>query len=73
MICVGAYEIIGTVLEFKHSLVSLQLTRHNSSINLRKGWTKSEKREYIGAGIVFVVAGLASTTIFALIHFGILK
>ena len=28
MFCVGVYDIIGTVLEFKHVLVSLQLTSH---------------------------------------------
>ena len=75
MFCVGAYDIIGTVLEFKHILVSLQLASHLpfQNINPRRGWTKSEKREYIGVGIIFVVLGLAFITIFTLIRLGILK
>ena len=75
MFCVGVYDIIGTVLEFKHVLVSLQLTSHIpfQNINPRRDWTKSEKREYIGVGIIFIILGLAFITIFALIQFGILK
>ena len=75
MFCVGVYDIIGTVLEFKHVLVSLQLTCHFpfQNINPRRDWTKSEKREYIGVGIIFIILGLAFITIFALIQFGILK
>ena len=76
MFCVGVYDIIGTVLEFKHVLVSLQLTRSHipfQNINPRRDWTKSEKRENIGAGIIYIILGLAIITIFALIQFGILK
>ena len=75
MFCVGTYDIIGTVLEFKHVLVSLQLTSHIpfQNINPRRGWTKSEKREYIGGGIILIILGLAFITIFTLIQFGILK
>ena len=76
MFCVGVYNIIGTVLEFKHVLVSLQLTRWHipfQNINPRRGWTKSEKRENIGVGIILIILGLAIITIFVLIQFGILK
>ena len=75
MFCVGVYDIIGTVLEFKHVLVSLQLASHIpfQNINPRRDWTKSEKREYIGVGIIFIILGLAFITIFTLAQFGILK
>ncbi|MBQ8772265.1 MAG: hypothetical protein IJZ28_03585 [Clostridia bacterium] len=75
MFCVGVYDIIGTVLEFKHVLVSLQLAYRIpfQNINPRRDWTKSEKEEYIGVGIIFIIFGLAFITIFALMHFGILK
>ena len=75
MFCVGTYDIIGTVLEFRHILVSLQLASHIpfQNINPRRDWTKSEKREHIGAGIVFVILGSAIITIFTLIQLGILK
>ena len=74
MFCVGVYDIIGTVLEFKHVLVSLQLISHAfQNINPRRYWTKSEKREYIGVGIIFIILGLAVITIFTLMQFGILK
>ena len=75
MFCVGAYCIIGTVLEFKHILVSLQLAYHipYQNINPRRDWTKSEKREYIGIGIIFVILGLAFVTIIILTQFGVLK
>ena len=71
----GAYDIIGTVLEFKHILVSLQLANHShlQNINPRRNWTKSEKREYIGVGIIYVILGLAIITIFTLAQFGIFK
>ena len=75
MFCVGTYDIIGTVFEFKHILISLQLARHRpfQNINPRRDWTKSEKRDYIGVGIIFVILGLAFITILALMQFGILK
>ena len=75
MFCVGTYDIIGTVLEFKHILVSLQLATKIpfQNINPRRGWTKSEKREYIGVGIIFIILGLAFITIFTLVQFGVLK
>ena len=74
MFCVGTYDIIGTVLEFKHILVSLQLATKIpfQNINPRRGWTKSEKREYIGVGIIFIILGLAFITIFTLVQFGVL-
>ena len=73
--CVGVYEIIDTVLEFKHVLVSSQLASRIPfrNINPRRAWRKSEKRENIGIGIIFIILGLAIITIFSLIHFGILK
>lgn len=75
MLCVGTYDIIGTVLEFRHILVSLQLASHIpfQNINPRRDWTKSEKREQIGVGIIFVILGSAIITIFTLIQLGILK
>ena len=75
MFCVGTYDIIGTVLEFKHILVSSQLATKIpfQNINPRRGWTKSEKREYIGAGIIYIILGLAFITIFTLVQFGVLK
>ena len=75
MFCVGTYDIIGTVLEFKHILVSSQLASNIpfQNINPRRGWTKSEKREYIGVGIIFIILGLAFITIFTLLQFGVLK
>ncbi len=75
MLCVAIYEIVGTVLGFKHLLVALQLTYNIplKNVNPRKDWTKSEKREYIGVGIIFIILGLAFITIFTLIQFGILK
>ena len=75
MFCVGVYNIIGAALEFKHVLVSSQLASHIpfQNINPRRDWTKSEKRENIGIGIIFVILGLAVITIFTLAQFGILK
>ena len=75
MFCVGVYDIIGAVLEFKHVLVSRQLASKNpfTNINPRRGWTKSEKREYIGGGILSIILGLAIITIFTLVQFGVLK
>ena len=75
MLCIGIYDIIGTVLEFKHVLISLQLASRNpfKDVNPRREWTKSEKREYIGIGIIFVIVGLASLTVFTLAHFGIIN
>lgn len=76
MFCVGVYNIIGTVLEFKHVFVSLQLaSRHIpfQNFNPSRGWTKSEKRDYIFVGIIFAVFGLAIITIFTLVHFGVLS
>ena len=75
MFCVGTYDIIGTVLEFKHILVSLQLATKIpfQNINPRREWTKSEKREYIGVGIIFIILGLAFISIFTFVQFGVLK
>ena len=75
MFCVGTYDIIGAVLEFKHILVSSQLASKIpfQNINPRRGWTKSEKREYIGGGIISVILGLAFVTIIILTQFGVLK
>ena len=75
MFCVGTYDIIGTVLEFKHILVSSQLATKIpfQNINPRRGWTNSEKRKYIGVGIIFIILGLAFITIFTLVQFGVLK
>lgn len=74
MLCVAVYEIVGTVLGLKHLLVALQLTYHlpAQSLNPRRDWTKSEKREYIGVGIIFAALGIAIIIIFTLIHLGII-
>ena len=64
----GCYTIIGAALEWKHVQVSLQLS-HNyrryrkESIKPRRGWTKNEKRDMIGVGIIFVILGIALTVI----------
>lgn len=73
--CVGIYDIIGTILGFKHILVSLQLATHIpfQSINPRRGWLKSEKKEQICVGIFFVIIGVAIIIIFTLMQFGILR
>ena len=65
MVCIGAYEIIGTVLEFKHLLVSLQLATHIpfQNINPKRAWTKAEKRDYICIGTIFLIIGLSIITI----------
>ena len=75
MFCVGAYDIIGTLLEFKHILVSSLLSLHTlfPNINPKRNWTKSEKRDYIIIGIVFVFLGVAIITTFTLFQVGILK
>lgn len=69
MICVGVYNIIGTAFEFKHILVSLQLTIHSPfrNINPRRSFTKSEKKEYIAVGVIFAILGVAIVSIFTLI------
>ena len=67
VLCIGAYQIIGTALEFKHILVSLQLATHHAlNINPRRGWNKSDKKDGFGVGIIFVALGL-SLLIFALL------
>lgn len=75
MLCVAVYEIVGTVLGLKHLLVALQLTYHlpAQSLNPRRDWTKSEKREYIGVGIIFAALGIAIIIIFTLILLGIIN
>ena len=75
MLCVAVYEIVGTVLGFKHLLVALQLTYHlpAQSLNPRRDWTKSEKREYIGIGIFFAALGIAIIIILTLIRLGIIN
>ena len=75
MLLVGVYEIVGTALEFKHILVSLQLMHHPplQNINPRRNWTKSEKKEYITIGITFSVIGFAIIIIFVLQWLGVLS
>lgn len=69
------WKIIGTLLEFKHILVSSLLSLHTlfPNINPKRNWTKSEKRDYIIIGIVFVFLGVAVITTFTLFQVGILK
>ena len=65
MLCVGTYDIIGAGFEFKHIIVSLQLATHIPFRNIdpRRSWTKSEKKESIGLGVVLIVVGLMITAI----------
>ena len=73
MLLVGVYDIVGTALEFKHILVSLQLMTRSPfpNVNPRKEWTKSEKKEYITIGIMFAVIGFAMIIIFVLQWLGV--
>ncbi|MBQ7374551.1 MAG: hypothetical protein IJW61_01070 [Clostridia bacterium] len=75
MLLVGVYDIVGTALEFKHILVSLQLMyrRPFPNVNPRRGWTKSEKKEYITIGIIFAVLGLLMIIVFVLQQLGVLS
>ena len=75
MLLVGVYDIVGTALEFKHILVSLQLMTRSPfpNVNPRKEWTKSEKKEYITIGIMFAVIGFAMIIIFVLQWLGVLS
>lgn len=61
MLGMGAYEIIGSVLEFRHLLVSLQLTVHipKDKLNSTRAWTKQDKKDGIGIGIIFAFWGTA--------------
>lgn len=72
---VGVYRIIGTRLEYKHILVTMQIAAHIPShkIDPRKAWTKSDKKQCITIGIVFVVLGLGFITLSVLAQSGILK
>ena len=72
---IGIYHIVGTILEFKHLLVACQiaLTRSHPSLiccdvdlNPRRDWTPSEKRTFIGLGIIQTVVGLAGIILFFL-------
>ena len=67
LVCIGIYHIVGTALEFKHLLVACQLAHAifhvffifpDVDLNPRRDWTPSEKREFIGIGIIFTIAGL---------------
>jgi hypothetical protein len=75
MLLVGVYEIIGTVLEFKHILVSLQLMRPApfQNISPRRDWTKSKKKESITIGITFAVIGFSIIIMFVLQWLGVLS
>ena len=73
----GCYTVIGAALEWKHVQVSLQLS-HNyrryrkESIKPRRGWTKNEKRDMIGVGILFIILGIALIVMIILGILGIL-
>lgn len=74
--CVGAYNIIGTALEFKHLIVASQLGPHNPTTTPKRaisGWTKSTKREYITIGIIFAFSGGLMITVLVLFQLGVLK
>ena len=68
LVCIGIYHIVGTALEFNHLLVACQLAHAifhvffifpDVDLNPRRDWTPSEKREFIGVGIIHTVVGLA--------------
>lgn len=73
MLLVGVYDIVGTALEFKHILVSLQLMRPApfQSISPRRDWTKSKKKESITIGITFAVIGFSIIIMFVLHWLGV--
>lgn len=75
-ILLGGHDIIGAILEWKYLLVSIQLyNRHYDSgdmINPRRAWTKYEKRQMIGTGIIGIILGIALTVITILAILGIL-
>ena len=69
----GCYDIIGTILEWKHILVSMQIFTHNrDEINPSRSWTTYEKKQMIGSGIVLIVSGLAVIVLTVLILLEIL-
>ena len=61
----GLYHIIGTLMEAKHLLVSLQLSYHVSTnkIELHRPWKRKEKREYILIGALSAFIGSALATV----------
>ena len=70
---IGVYEIIGTALEFKHVLVSLQLCSHHAlNINPRRGWNKSDKKTGFGIGILNAIIGLIQFIFAILVISGII-
>ncbi|MBQ8495937.1 MAG: hypothetical protein IJ489_00575 [Clostridia bacterium] len=69
----GCYDIIGTILEWKHILVSMQIFSHSrDAINPRRSWTMYEKKQMIGSGIVLIVSGLAVIVLTVLMLWGVL-
>ena len=70
---IGVYEIIGTALEFKHVLVSLQLcSHHTSNVNPRRDWNKSDKKTGFGIGILTAIIGLIQFILAILVISGII-
>ena len=68
LLFIGIYHIAGTILEFKHLLVACQiaLTPPHKFVDLnpRRDWTPSEKRTFIGLGIIQAVVGIAGIILF---------
>ncbi len=70
----GFYWIIGTLFEFKHIHIAMQLAYHAPFRNLRPydPWDSSDKRESIICGALFAVLGLAAMIVVSLEHLGII-
>ena len=71
LIFVGLYDIIGTVLEFKHIHISAQLGDKFRSPNPRRLWTNEEKKNYIFIGSIWAIIGLICIIACVLDKFGI--
>lgn len=71
-LCTGIYQIIGSTLEYKHILVSIQLFTHKPfNVNPRREWSKSEKKQSYGIGIIFVILGSMLLIAAAITFYGI--
>ena len=71
LIFVGLYDIIGTVLEFKHIHISAQLGDKLRYPNPRRLWTNEEKKHYVFIGSIWAIIGLICIIACVLDKFGI--
>jgi hypothetical protein len=70
LVCIGIHHIVGMALGFKHLLVACQIALtpfrifRDVDLNPRRDLTPSEKREFIGIGIISTIAGLIGVILF---------